>query len=334
VELHGATAQYRHLIDEETKVGEARRQASVIAQVHGLDSIEVGRVAIATTELATNLLRHGGGGELLLQAITYADSTLIEVLAIDRGKGMANVDLCMTDGFSTAGSAGAGLGAVRRLAQEFDVHSIAGEGTVVVARIGSDGRAAGRTDRRYGAVNVAIAGEVECGDSWRLAMQEGTTSLMVADGLGHGPLAASAARSAVSQFEAAPFEPPTMLLERAHRATAGSRGAAAACARISADGAVVYSGVGNICGCLVSPEKSQGMVSHGGTLGLRVVRMQQFEYQRKPDTLLVMHSDGLSARWDLKTRPGLLQRHPAIVAAILYRDFARGRDDSTVVVVR
>jgi anti-sigma regulatory factor (Ser/Thr protein kinase) len=334
VELHGTTVQIRHLIDEETKVGEARRQASALAEAHGLDSSAVGRVAIATTELATNLLRHGGGGELLLQAITYADSTLIEVLAIDRGKGMASVDRCMIDGYSTAGTAGAGLGAVRRLAQEFDVYSVAGEGTVVVARIGSDGRAAGRTDRCFGAVNVAVAGEIECGDSWRLAMRPGATAVMVADGLGHGPLAASAARSAVSVFEAAPFEAPSALLERAHRATAGSRGAAAACASIADDGAVVYSGVGNICGCLVSPEKSQGMVSHGGTLGLRVSRMQQFDYQRKADALLVMHSDGLSARWDLKTRAGLLQRHPAIVAAILYRDFSRGRDDSTVVVVR
>jgi hypothetical protein len=49
--------------------------------------------------------------------------------------------------------------------------------------------------------------------------------------------------------------------------------------------------------------------------------------------LLVMHSDGLTGRWTLDRYPGLLVRHPALVAAVLYKDFLRGRDDATVVVV-
>jgi anti-sigma regulatory factor (Ser/Thr protein kinase) len=326
-------SQSRHLIEEETQVGEARRQASKLAQLHELDSVTIGRVAIATTELATNLLRHGGGGELLIQPVRSGDSVLIELIAIDRGKGMDNVERSISDGYSTAGSAGTGLGAVRRLSLEFDLYSVAGEGTVVWARIGVPTSASGRSPVRFGAVSIPVAGETECGDSWRVAINEGSTAVMVVDGLGHGTFAAQAAHSAAAAFEGAPFEEPSALMERMHRATAGSRGAAAACARVGTDGQVHYAGVGNISGHLVSMDRSHGMVSHGGTLGLKVSRMRQFEYRRAPNSLLVMHSDGISARWDLKSKPGLLQRHPAIIAALLYRDHGRSRDDSTVVVL-
>jgi hypothetical protein len=73
-------------------------------------------------------------------------------------------------------------------------------------------------------------------------------------------------------------------------------------------------------------------VSHNGTLGFQFRRLQQFEYAFGTGALLVMHSDGLSARWNLDDHPGLRQRHPAVIAATLHRDHSRGRDDSTVVV--
>jgi hypothetical protein len=111
-----------------------------------------------------------------------------------------------------------------------------------------------------------------------------------------------------------------------------TRGGAGACARIIGD-RISYCGIGNISAALVSASKSQGLVSHNGTLGIHKRRSQQFEYQRETAALLVMHSDGVSARWNLKERADLLSRHPAIVAGALYRDHGRGRDDATVVVV-
>jgi hypothetical protein len=94
-----------------------------------------------------------------------------------------------------------------------------------------------------------------------------------------------------------------------------------------------YAGLGNISGALVSRDKSQGLVSHSGILGVQTPRVQQFEYQRAPGTLLIMHSDGLSARASPTERPQLFAHHPAIIAAALYRDFGRGHDDASVVVV-
>lgn len=327
VELHGTVMQRRYQIDDETKVGEARRDALQLAQAYGLDATMSGRVAIVATELANNLLRHGGGGELLLQPIAAANGTLIELLAIDRGKGMPDVERCMNDGYSTGGTAGTGLGAIRRLAVEFDIYSVMDAGTVVLARVGSSAAA------RFGAVSVTMRGESECGDSWRLAIGDGMTAAIVVDGLGHGPLAAVAAQRSTAAFGEAPFDAPREVIERSHRHMSGTRGAAAACANIDPKGLLRYAGVGNISGSMVTADKSQGLASHNGTLGLHMPRLQQFEYQRAPRAKLVMHSDGISARWNLARQQDLLHRHPAIIAAVLYRDHARARDDATVLVL-
>jgi anti-sigma regulatory factor (Ser/Thr protein kinase) len=324
--LQRSREQRRHLIEEESQIGEARRDAQRLAVAYGLDDTQTGRVAIAATELATNLYRHGSGGQLLLQPIKAGDREAIELLAIDKGRGMSDVSRCLGDGYSTAGTAGTGLGAVRRLSVEFDIHSVPGEGTVVMSRIGPI------AGSRFGAISIPLQGETECGDGWALAREHDCATLMVVDGLGHGAFAAIAAECALRTFADNPAESPRGLLERAHRALGNTRGAAAAVARIATQ-TVSYAGLGNISGCLVSAEKSQGLISHNGTLGLTMPRVQQFEYERAAESFLVMHSDGISARWDLHKNASLRQRHPAIIAAVLYRDHARARDDATVVVL-
>lgn len=325
VDIRGYSAQQRFVIDDESKVGEARRAAQELANFE-FNADLAGKVAIVTAELANNLWRHAGGGELLVQCLGAEDCATIELLAIDRGPGMASVARCFEDGYSTIGTPGTGLGAIRRLARDFDIYSAPGEGTVVMARFGA------LPDVRYGGISVALEGEVHCGDAWHLAHERGDVAVMVADGLGHGTFAYEAAQMALAAFKATPFGAPQEILTRAHGMMSKTRGGAVAAARLQ-DGKLNYAGVGNIAGALVSPGKSQGLVSHNGTLGLGQRRMQQFEYEAPSSAFLVMHSDGVSARWDLKSRPDLMQCHPAVIAGVIYRDHGRGRDDSTVVVV-
>jgi hypothetical protein len=184
----------------------------------------------------------------------------------------------------------------------------------------------------FGAVSIALAGEIECGDIWRIAIRDEEMAILVGDGLGHGPLAATAARAAATAFGERPFDSPAECMQNLHRALSGSRGAAAACAVFSTNGKIAYSGVGNISGAVVSAERSRGMVSHNGILGTQLLRKQQFEYKYNLGDRVVMHSDGVSARWSLSAYPGLFLRHAAVIAGILYRDHARPRDDATVVV--
>jgi anti-sigma regulatory factor (Ser/Thr protein kinase) len=325
LKTYAGRSQVSFLIDDESKVGEARRAAQTLANFE-FDTETAGRVAIVATELANNLLRHAGGGELLLQTLGTDGSATVEILAVDRGPGMSSVEHCMRDGYSTGGTMGTGLGAVRRLADEFDIHSIPGHGTVVMARFGKGLKV------RHGAISIPMHGEVSNGDAWHVTSDGEYTAVIVVDGLGHGLLAGEAAQAGVSAFLTNPYAPPKDIMLSAGAAMSKTRGGAAACALIRGT-SLDYAGVGNISGALVSKGRSQGLVSHAGTLGMRARRSQQFVYQREPGMLLVMHSDGLSARWNLREQPDLLGRHPAIIAAVLYRDHGRNRDDATVVVI-
>jgi hypothetical protein len=95
-----------------------------------------------------------------------------------------------------------------------------------------------------------------------------------------------------------------------------------------------YVGVGNISAVLLSGGTSRSLVSHNGTLGMTIARIQEFSVDWPADGVLVLHSDGLQSRWDLGGYAGLMVRHPAVIGGALLRDFRRQRDDASVVVVK
>src|SRR5262245_57905088 len=101
-------------------VGHARRRASEVARRVGLDAEDQGRVAICVTEAATNAVKHGNGGELLLSAGNHGTPNLA-ILALDRGPGMSNLAQSMRDGHSSTGTSGTGLGALSRQSHTFDI---------------------------------------------------------------------------------------------------------------------------------------------------------------------------------------------------------------------
>ena len=94
-----------------------------------------------------------------------------------------------------------------------------------------------------------------------------------------------------------------------------------------------FTGVGNIGASLIGPGKSRGLASHPGIVGVQFRKAQPFDYAQVAGQLLILYSDGLQSRWNLSDYPGLVHRHPALIAAILHRDFCRGRDDVTVFVI-
>ena len=102
-------------VTDPSQVAEARRAGAVLARAVGFDEERAGRLALVVTESGTNLLRHAGGGHILLRAVDDHGAAAVDVLALDRGPGMTNVARCLEDGYSTAGGAGTGLGAMRRL---------------------------------------------------------------------------------------------------------------------------------------------------------------------------------------------------------------------------
>ncbi|WP_435017758.1 SpoIIE family protein phosphatase [Tundrisphaera sp. TA3] len=323
-------------VEEPSQAGEARRAATSMAARAGFDPTGQGKVALLVTEIANNLVRHASQGELILRVLSEGDDAGLEILSLDKGPGMADVRRCLADGFSTGTTPGVGLGAVVRMSDEFDIHSAPGQGTVMMSRCwtGPRDRTAGGLE--VGAVCRPIAGEVISGDSWMARESDPVRSLvMVADGLGHGPLAADASLAAIKIFARTRSSAPAEILREAHEALRGTRGAAVAVAAVDRGRReVAYAGVGNIFGMILAPSGRSGLVSHNGTLGADARKFQEFTYAWPEGAMLVMHSDGLTTQWRLDRSSALGSRDPSVVAGVLYRDHTRGRDDATVVVAR
>jgi Stage II sporulation protein E (SpoIIE) len=201
---------------------------------------------------------------------------------------------------------------------------------VVVARVGEAVPAA---EPAVDGLALAMAGETACGDAWTQVREGDLVTILLADGLGHGPDAALAAHAAVREVRTGLTA--EALVQRMHAALQPTRGAAAAVARLNLrTGALDFAGIGNIAATIVDGASTRSLASMPGTLGHRVARFRSFPQEVPPGALLVLHSDGCRSGWDLSRYPGAQRRDPLVVAALLIRDFERGRDDVSVVVAR
>jgi len=326
------------MIEDSSQIAEARRAAVALAIGLGFTETEAGRVAIIATEVVRNLVTHASGGrQFLLRPLKSQAAAGVEMMALDKGPGIADIAQSMRDGHSTASTPGTGLGAIFRLSTVTDIHSLRGVGTVLLAQVwrnpGPPEPAAGAA--AVSGVCIPKPGELFNGDSWAVFQVDGRTLLLIVDGLGHGQYAAEASDAAVAAFEQHPEMPPADMVKAIHAALRGSRGAAVGVVELdSAKEVARYAGVGNTAGVILSDDGRKALVSHNGTAGGEVRRIEEFSYPWSRGALIVFHTDGISTRWGLDDYPGLSLRHPSIIAGVLYRDFARGTDDVTVVVAR
>src|SRR5262245_13273826 len=319
-------------VEDKSQVGEARRQVAVLAEEAGITAALRDKLALLVTELGTNLVKHAGGGEMIVRLLRGRSG--LDLLVLDGGAGMSRIDECLRDGYSTSGSPGTGLGAVQRLASVRDLYSARPGGTAIIARIDAGGQSDARpAGLDIGAVCLPKTGQEICGDAWGAATGSGdVTFVLVADGLGHGLGAADASRAALRLFEARPDLPPAAQVRALHEGLRGTRGAAVAVARVDHRArTLTFAGVGNVAGSVIANGTSQQLVSLNGTAGHSVRRINEFTYPWPKGSLLVLHTDGLGSRWDLARYPGLASRHPALVAGLLFRDYNRRSDDVTVV---
>jgi anti-sigma regulatory factor (Ser/Thr protein kinase) len=323
-------------ISHASDVSCARRAGQKLADELGFDDVQAGRLAIVITEAGTNILKHAGEGTLYVMRAQSGSSTPgVDVLAVDAGPGIADLALSIRDGVSTAGTAGNGLGALRRQSDEFDVWSQRGKGAAFFMRLWQGSTPPEPCGVEVGALYVPLAGEDACGDGWAASCDPEGATLLAADGLGHGPEAAKAAAAAIASLERYPARPPEDVLQRAHDGLRITRGAALSVARIDyAGGDLRFAGIGNVACTVAGGTGRRTMVSHNGIVGHNMRKVQEFTAAFPADALCVLHSDGVQTHWNLDDYPGLRARAPAIVAGILMRDFIRRRDDAMVLVAR
>jgi anti-sigma regulatory factor (Ser/Thr protein kinase) len=325
MELTGALVE----VSEQTHVAEARRRAAYFTNALGFDETASGQAAIAVTEAATNLLKHAGGGQLFV-GINRGNASGLQIVAMDRGRGIRDIPDSLRDGVSTSGTSGNGLGAIRRAATTFDLYSMAESGTVLSATL----YPANTRVPLVAGVSIPLPPEVECGDAWAVWSAGELTSVFVSDGLGHGREAAAASAVAVEAFLRNAERSGEDVIKAVHLALRSTRGAAVAIAEMDRRrGVVNYCGLGNISGVLARPDGSeQHLVSLSGIAGHVARRLQEFTHPWVPGTALVLHSDGIGTHWALSRYPGLARRHPGVIAGVIARDHRRGSDDATVVV--
>lgn len=319
-----------------------RRALARVARPLEFSEDDLGRASLVATELATNLVRHTKGGEIIMR---QQDDTL-QIIAWDRGPGMQDMTRSMVDGFSTAGGTGTGLGAVQRMADTLELNSTSPGGTVILTTVRARGGAAAaeaaqisdvedvptRYAGRAQGLVLAVAPETVSGDAWGAVSTRNGDTVLLADGLGHGPGAAEASELAVATLR--PGEPVEETLERVHEALRPTRGAAVSVAQVDRQaGLVHFAGVGNVSAAICERTSTRSLASMSGTAGRQVRTLRSFQYELPESGFLIMHSDGCRSGWSIYTDPQLRRRSPLMIAATLVRDWERGRDDASVVVL-
>ena len=325
-------------IDDHSRIAEARRAAALLGHTMSLTPELVAQASLVIAELCTNILKYGDRGELLLSTLCANGTAYgLDIVALDRGPGIADFDAAVKDGFSTGGSLGIGLGTMRRAAALFDIYSAAGVGTAVLVRLLEKKVAAPKDDGfTVGSRMTPIRNEIVSGDSWSCQRFDQTLAVAVVDGLGHGSKAAEAAHAAIDAFHRSVRQVgPAQAIQMAHQALLSTRGAVMAVASIDRQAQTLrFAGLGNISGVVHTHGVAARLVSTDGTVGYGVRKARESSVAWTSHSTLILNTDGLSSRWNLAKHPGLLACHPVLIAALLHRDFARDTDDATVVVVR
>jgi anti-sigma regulatory factor (Ser/Thr protein kinase) len=307
-----------------------------MAESAGFDPAAVEEIALAVTELATNLLHHARGGTLTLTPLADAGRAGVEVLSQDHGPGIPDIERALANGFSTVGSRGVGLGAVNRLMDEFDLSSRPGVGTRVLCR---------KWRRDYPvspepcplAFGVATRprtfGQVN-GDAFVIKQWDRSALVGIIDGLGHGQYAHRAAQTARQYVESHFDQPLDQVFRGTGRAARATRGVVMALARFDwGVGRVVFASVGNIEARVFPSSAALKFPVRRGVIGLNAPAALVVERTWPPGNTMVLHSDGLRSHWGPDELPDLTGQPPSAAAEQLLRALARELDDATVIVV-
>lgn len=300
---------------------------------------EIGKLDIIATEITTNLIKHANAGqEILIKKVRSNNNFGVEIISIDKDPGISDVNRTLEDSYSTTGTKGEGLGAIKRLSDEFDIYSQVNKGTVIVSRVYKKIKSLNLSPKEKFEIKglmVPIKGEEVCGDSWDYIQSGMQCSVMLVDGLGHGVHANTAARSAIEIYKGHFKDGPVSILSNVNEGIKRTRGAVGFSMNIEADkGTCAYCGVGNVSCRIYSYDQTKTLTSFNGILGHNVRRINNNTSEWDSKKIAVLHSDGLISRWDINLYPGIINRDLSILTAVLYRDYKRSNDDVSIVAIR
>ena len=311
-----------------------KKEIHALAVSANFSDKKLGEIDIIVAETVTNLVKHAGGGQVLVRLVEEQSIQGIELISIDNGPGMTDVTRMVADGVSTKNTLGQGLGAIKRLSDLFQVYSLKDWGTVMLIRVfESELRVARKPEKwEFNSVILPKPGETECGDGLFYTVTKDHLKFFLGDGLGHGTEAAKAVMTAGDAFLEFDEVEPGEIIRHINKAVKKTRGLVGTVAVFSfKEKTWRICGVGNISSKINSPESAKNYMSYNGIIGLNLpntLNAQEIPYE--PGQHLVMCSDGLKSRWDSIRYPAIMRYDLSIVSAALLKEFARNTDDMAV----
>jgi anti-sigma regulatory factor (Ser/Thr protein kinase) len=342
-------------IKDEAQAGAARRAVHRFAEPLGFSEDQLSELDIVAQEIGTNAARYSSSGGWLHWTTPLGNAPGIELFYWDKGPGINDLERVVRDGVSTSGSLGGGLGAIRRLLDEFEAYSRVRGTTSRLQRRTTYGtalfgrkwvaappgarpealEAARRHLKTIGAWSRPRPGEDVNGDAYCIREHAGQTLFAVVDGLGHGRGAHEASSVALDSLGQWKGEPLDETLHAMHDALRATRGAVVGAVVLDRSREIFhYAGVGNVEVRVFGSPEPVRPIPNNGTLGARLANVRVWPHRWTEGATIVIASDGLSASWDVASYPGLLAKSPQLLAGVLLRDYGRDLDDATVLVIK
>jgi anti-sigma regulatory factor (Ser/Thr protein kinase) len=328
-----------HKIDDRSLIAFIKREIHNLALQLGFSAHRAAETDIIISELTSNLIKYAKGGELLYRAHFNDGYNEIEIYCLDKGIGIDNVGRMMSDGYSSSSTLGHGLGAIKRLSNDFQIYSMRNWGTVQYVKICEKADfpvPVPQNGLSYGAVALNYPGEKVCGDGYHVKHSRRGFQIFMGDGLGHGEKANEAVQLAIKIFkQSAEFE-PSAIIRDIHSDVKKSRGLVATIASVDYNTETwTICGVGNINTRLHNGLENKTYTPYNGIIGHNIPRtLTSTTIPYKKHQILVMHSDGLRTRWNLNEFTSIFKQIPGIIASSVLKENIRGNDDATILVAK
>ena len=325
----------------------ASREAKSMALEIGFNNNISDEISLVVKELATNLCKHAASGKLIIKSVSEDNKNGIQIESLDKGKGIVDIERAITDGFSTSGSLGYGLGTVNRLMDDFNIdtqcHGETGTHIVCKRWLRENLKKSHLCSLEFGAATRPHPQMKVNGDSFVIKHWESGSLVAAIDGLGHGTYAHRASESARKYVDSHYDLPLGDIFRGTSRALKATRGAVMALARfdyISGNNnkktniKLTFGSIGNIEVRVVGSSERMSFIMRRGIIGGMAPNPVISEHEWNPENILILHSDGLRTHWKWDDFSKYADQSATVIAQNMLRTLMKDNDDAVIIVVK
>lgn len=329
---------YNNPIQDESGIMLLRSRLLAIAQRLGFPEIRRQNMVLVASEIASNQLKYAGGRGML--QIWQQPGPVVDVVGLDFGPGIADVERALQDGYSTSNTLGKGLGSILRLSDEAHIFSQMNDhpvtrrwsGVLIVARFFATPPSNVAARAEVGLFSRSMSDDRFNGDRIYLARDESRVRWLHLDGLGHGEIAQATTANLGGAIRGG--ADGQQVLEAVDQRLQGSRGAVAVVADLDLRARTFgVTGVGDMHAHLHGTDFDHTIMFAPGVLGRDHKQPRTYSAALRRKSTVVTASDGIRRNWDNDNFPGLFDYHPQLIAYLLGNIMGRVSDDQSLCVV-